>query len=84
MVRLAALAATAIIALSAPAYAQFGMGGGSGERDRTRYTEEEKKREIESERVYKEAIKNTRGSTDTYDPWHNIRPAAPAETKKQR
>jgi hypothetical protein len=83
MVRLAALAATAIFALSAPAYAQFGMGGGQ-ERDRTRYTEEEKKREIETERIYKEAIKNTRGSNDTYDPWRNIRPATPAETKKQR
>lgn len=83
MGRLAALAATAIIALSAPAYAQFGMGGGQ-ERDRTRYTEEEKKREIESERTYKEAIKNTRGATETYDPWRNIRPATPAETKKQR
>jgi hypothetical protein len=76
MVRLAALAATAIIVLSAPAYAQ--------ERDRTRYTEEEKKREIEVERVYKEAIKNTRGSSEAYDPWRNIRPATPAETKKQR
>ena len=83
MVRLAALAATAIIALSAPAYAQVGMGGGQ-ERDRTRYTEEEKRREIETERVYKDAIKNTRGSSETYDPWRNIRPATPAETKKQR
>ena len=82
MVRLAA-AVAAIIALSAPAYAQFGMGGGQ-ERDGTRYTEEEKKREIETERIYKEAIKNTRGSNETYDPWRNIRPATPAETKKQR
>ena len=84
MGRLAALAAAAIIAMTAPAYAQFGMGGGNQERDRTRYTEEEKKREIETERIYKEAIKNTRGSSETYDPWRNIRPATPAETKKQR
>ena len=83
MVRLAALAATAIIALSAPAYAQFSSGGDQ-QRDRTRYTEEEKRREIETERVYKDAIKNTRGSSESYDPWRNIRPGTPAETKKQR
>jgi len=68
--------AAAIASWTVPAYAQFGMGGGDQPRDRTRYTEEQRKQEIEVEKAYKDAVKNTRGANnEAYDPWRNIRPA---------
>ena len=70
--------AAALMLLSAPAYAQFGLGGSGKERDKTRYTEEEKRKEAETEKAYRDAIKNTKGAaSETYDPWRNIRPATP-------
>jgi hypothetical protein len=79
------LAIAAAIALwTVPAYAQFGMGGGQ-ERDRTRYTEEQRKKEAEVEKAYKDAVKNTRGNpSETYDPWRNIRPGNEAAKKPAR
>ena len=79
------LAIAAAIALwTVPAYAQFGMGGGQ-ERDRTRYTEEQRKKEAEVEKAYKDAVKNTRGATsEAYDPWRTIRPANEAGKKPAR
>ena len=77
------VAAAAIVLLSVPAHAQFGLGSDPN-RDRTRYTEEQRKREAEVEKAYRDTVKNTRGTTsETFDPWRNIRPATPAETKKQ-
>ena len=63
------LAIAAAIALwTVPAYAQFGMGGGE-ERDKTRYTEEQRRKEAEVEKAYKDAVKNTRSATsEAYDP----------------
>ena len=66
----------ALTMLAGPALAQAGLDKGKGAR--TRYTEEEKRREAESERAYRDALKATRGSvTETYDPWKNIRPETP-------
>lgn len=80
MKRLVVAAIAAVLAT--PAYAQFNMGG-DGQRDRTRYTAEERKREIEVERAYKDAVANTRGTvTETYDPWRNIRPGSETNAKK--
>jgi hypothetical protein len=77
------LAVAAVAVLTAPAFAQFGMGGGGQERDKTRYTEEQRRTEAEVERAYKEAVKNTRGAaSETYDPWRNIRPANEPVGKK--
>ena len=71
---LTAVAATAL--LSAPAVAQFNMGSGSKESTKTRYTEEEKRKEAEVEKAYRETVKNTKSATtEAYDPWRNIRPA---------
>ena len=79
------LAIAAAIALwTVPAYAQFGMGGGQ-ERDRTRYTEEQRRKEAEVEKAYKDAVKNTRSATsETYDPWRTIRPANETAKKPAR
>ena len=79
------LAIAAAIALwTVPAYAQFGMGGGQ-ERDRTRYTDEQRKKEAEVEKAYKDAVKNTRGAnSEAYDPWRNIRPANEVAKKPAR
>ena len=73
--RLLAAATAALVLLSAPTYAQMSLGGGGQERDRTRYTEEEKRREKESERAYRDTMKNTQGASQAYDPWRTIRPA---------
>jgi hypothetical protein len=79
------LAIAAAIALwTMPAYAQFGTGGGQ-KRDGTRYTEEERKREAEVEKAYKDAVKNTRSATsEAYDPWRTIRPAGETAKKPAR
>jgi hypothetical protein len=69
--------AAAIVLWTAPAYAQFSMGG-EAPRDRTRYTDEERKREKETEKAYTDTLKATRGAAnETYDPWRSIRPATP-------
>jgi type II secretory pathway component PulM len=82
--RRVALAAVGMALLTAPAFAQFGIGGGGGERDRTRYTPEQRKQEAEVEKAYKDVMKNTRGAaSETYDPWRNIRPATASETKNK-
>lgn len=76
------VAAIAVV-LATPSYAQFNMGGGDGQRDRTRYTAEERKREIEVEKAYKDAVANTRrATTETYDPWRNIRPGSETTATK--
>ena len=76
----------AILLLTGPALAQFSMGGGRGDGGtKTRYTEEEKRSEAASERAYRDAIKNTRGANnEAYDPWRNIRSAAPEKTDRKR
>ena len=74
----------AIAILTGPAYAQFNMGGGE-QRDRTRYTEEEKRREKESERAYNDTVKATRGAaSESFDPWRSIRPSAPEKKSSAR
>lgn len=72
----------AALLLAAPAQAQFSAGGGDSGGTRTRYTEEEKRNEALNERAYRDAIRNTRGETsETYDPWRNIRQATPDNKK---
>jgi hypothetical protein len=81
------LAIAAAIALwTVPAYAQLGIGGGGDQqRNRTRYTDEERKKEAEVEKAYKDAVKNTRGAnSETYDPWRTIRPAGETAKKPAR
>jgi hypothetical protein len=79
-------AAAALALIASPALAQFGMGGGGGGGGpQTRYTPEEKLREAESERVYRDALKATRSTTgEAYDPWRNIRSAAPEKSDTKR
>ena len=81
-----AFAAVAITLLAAPAYAQFSMGGGGEEGGRTRYSEEEKRREAEADKAYRNVIKNTKNqnqvNADKPDPWGNVRPATPAKTSR--
>jgi hypothetical protein len=80
------LATTAALALlTSPALAQFGLGGGGGQSQNTRYSAEEKLREAESERAYRDALKATRSTTgEAYDPWRNIRSAAPEKPETKR
>jgi hypothetical protein len=76
----------AILLLTVPASAQFSMGGtGNSGGAKTRYTEEEKRNEAESEKAYRDAIKNTRGATnEAYDPWRNIRPGTPEKVDNKK
>ena len=81
------LAITAALALLAsPALAQFGLGdSGGGGGQKTRYSEQEKREEAASERAYRDALKATRSTTgESYDPWRNIRDAAPEKTEPKR
>jgi hypothetical protein len=71
-------AAAAILLLTVPAHAQFNLGGDGKKPVNTRYTEEEKRQEAANEKAYRDAVKNTQNAArETYDPWRNIRPAAP-------
>ena len=80
-----AFTAITVVLLAAPAYAQFSTGGGD-ERSRTRYTDEEKRREAEADRFYRNVINNTKNQNQVNagkpDPWGNVRPAAPAKGSK--
>ncbi len=80
------LATAAALALTAsPALAQFGMGGGGDSGPQTRYTAEEKQREADSERAYRDALKATRSTTgEAYDPWRNIRSSEPQKSEPKR